>query len=199
MKLDLDVLANCWNERFTEANPATVALASRITRVALQHDLFHSRMLRHSKLTHAEYIVLASLRNLEPRRLTPGELGQTVMQTPAGVTRTVDRLERAGLVMRSRTSADRRLLLVELTASGAKMADKLFHVDLAAHEALLKPLDTAQRRRIDDAMRLLNDVFQSHLAARLKVTEPEDGRRMRQRHEPAGGRKRTAANPALTG
>ena len=196
MEPDLDALARRWHERFPETNAATNAFASQITRLALQHDRFHSRMLRHFKITHAEYVVLASLRNMEP--LTPTELGETVFQTSAGVTRTVDRLERAGLVTRSRTSEDRRSLFVALTPSGAKMADRLFHVDTAAHEALLKPLGAAQRRRICEAIGLLNEVFHTHLAASPESTDPEDGKKVRKgSSRRANGSARQRSRPGL--
>lgn len=43
------------------------------------------------------------------------------------LTGVVDRLERVGLVARKREPADRRVVLVELTAAGKKIADKLDH------------------------------------------------------------------------
>lgn len=171
--------ARRWNRVLPEVNSATVAFTALLTRLARQHDLFHTNVLRRFRITHAEYVVLATLRIMEPPRLSPTQLGRTVCQTSAGITKTVDRLERAGLIARSPAPGDRRSLFVALTAAGAAMAERLVRIEMAAHEALLKPLSAAQRRQVREALRLLNQVFDSHPAIGIRNMAPENGRRPR--------------------
>jgi DNA-binding MarR family transcriptional regulator len=149
-----------WKRELPVVNAATVALFSRLSLLARQTDRFHSDVLRRFKITHAEYVVLVTLRVVgPPYRLSPTQLGRTLRQTSAGITNTVDRLERARFVARSSTPDDRRSLLVGLTAMGIKVAERLFGAEMAAQQDVLKGLGAAERRRTLDVLRQLNHLF----------------------------------------
>ena len=64
------------------------------------------------------YGVLVTLVGAPEGRLAIGELGERMNLTPSGVSRSVDRLARTGLVERSPNPADGRSLLVGLTQAG---------------------------------------------------------------------------------
>jgi DNA-binding MarR family transcriptional regulator len=64
------------------------------------------------------YAVLNLLSERKGQRLTMSELAKTAGMSPAGVTRVMQRLDRAGLVERARDTADRRPLFATLTAAG---------------------------------------------------------------------------------
>ena len=64
------------------------------------------------------YGVLITLVGASSRTLTIGELGERRNLTPSGVSRSVDRLEKADLIERSPNPADGRSLLVGLTPEG---------------------------------------------------------------------------------
>jgi DNA-binding MarR family transcriptional regulator len=163
-------------------NSSTVAIFSRLTLLARQHNLFHSEVLGRFKITHAEYVVLATLRFVgAPYRLSPTQLGKALRQTSPGVTKTVDRLERAGLIARSPALNDRRSLLVGLTPAGIETAARLFRAEMAAQRVRLKPLSPVEQRHILEAVRRLNRVFdfQPPTAATEQVTA-SDGERPRQ-------------------
>ncbi|MBP1689340.1 MAG: MarR family transcriptional regulator protein [Deltaproteobacteria bacterium] len=107
--------------------------------------------------SRAEYVVLATLRvSGPPYRLFPTELGRTLLQTSAGITNTVDRLEHARLVTRVSAPRDRRSILVGLTATGVKMAERLFAAEMAAQQAVLAGMSAAERRRAVAVLRRLN-------------------------------------------
>ncbi len=100
------------------------------------------------QLSLAAYDVLVQLAEAPGRRLRMTELADAVLLSRSGVTRLVDRLERAGLVARSRVAADGRGVAAELTDDGlsrlrraavthlrgirAHFADPLDEPDLAA-------------------------------------------------------------------
>jgi DNA-binding MarR family transcriptional regulator len=69
-------------------------------------------------LTH--YEVLVHLDAAPCRRLTMGELAQTVLLSQSGVTRLVDRLAQGGLVVREGCSEDRRVMYARLTDDGRR-------------------------------------------------------------------------------
>ncbi|MET0236588.1 MAG: MarR family transcriptional regulator [Kibdelosporangium sp.] len=63
--------------------------------------------------------MLAQLADAEDQRLRMAELAEAVLLSRSGVTRLVDRLERAGLVMRERVDGDGRGVVARLTPAGA--------------------------------------------------------------------------------
>jgi DNA-binding MarR family transcriptional regulator len=58
--------------------------------------------------------------------LTAGELAEAANLSPGAVTTVLDRLERMGLVTRTRDEADRRRVLVELTPKARELAFKAY-------------------------------------------------------------------------
>jgi DNA-binding MarR family transcriptional regulator len=92
-------------------------------------------------LTASEVAVLGALRREGPV-LSPTRLQGVVIQSPGGVTKTLRRLESAGYVRRRADPDDRRALLVELTASGRRAADRASAAVAAHYDVLLEGLDT---------------------------------------------------------
>ncbi len=64
------------------------------------------------------YDVLVQLQEAPEHRLRMQELADAVLLSKSGVTRLVDRMERAGMVTRSRCTDDRRGTFAELTEAG---------------------------------------------------------------------------------
>lgn len=91
---------------FLEAHAHTVELLSRELRE--DHDL-----------PVTWYDVLAQLHESEGNRLRMQELAERVLLSKSGLTRLVDRMERAGLVHRETCPFDRRGTFAELTPEGA--------------------------------------------------------------------------------
>ncbi len=69
-------------------------------------------------LSLAAYDVLVQLAEAPERRLRMTELADAVLLSRSGVTRLVDRMERAGLVSRCRVESDGRGVAAELTEAG---------------------------------------------------------------------------------
>jgi DNA-binding MarR family transcriptional regulator len=72
--------------------------------------------------------VLWALYDAPDRRLRMGELSGEVYISRTGLTRLVDRLERAGLLRRETVPGDRRGFYAVLTADGARMLRKMWPV-----------------------------------------------------------------------
>ena len=92
-----------------------------LTQSCLQHDL-----------TPSELRVLAALELSGREALSPTTIGQWIVQTSGGLTATLRRMERRGLVERRADPDDGRGRLVALTAEGR-----------AVHDATFADLDTA--------------------------------------------------------
>lgn len=73
---------------------------------------------REHGLPLTSYEVLISLADAPGGRLRMGELAEQLLLSRSGLTRLVDRLERQGLVRRSRCESDGRGLFAEITRAG---------------------------------------------------------------------------------
>jgi DNA-binding MarR family transcriptional regulator len=86
-------------------------------------------------LRHAEVNVLAQLRPGAPRSI--GDLATVTGQRRSTLTGVLDRLEHRRLVRRRVNPADRRSFTIELTAAGARAADRVHAAFAALDEAVL--------------------------------------------------------------
>lgn len=90
------------------------ALRRILRRVAL-----HSRqLLKETGLTLPQVLCLRALGECAGGQATQVELSRSLQLAQPTVTGIIDRLERAGLVKRERSTADRRKIAVSLTESG---------------------------------------------------------------------------------
>jgi DNA-binding MarR family transcriptional regulator len=69
-------------------------------------------------LTNSQYNALRILRGSHPTRLTCSDVGERMIARDPDVTRVVDRLTARGLVARTRSSRDRRVVEVGITEAG---------------------------------------------------------------------------------
>jgi MarR family 2-MHQ and catechol resistance regulon transcriptional repressor len=96
-------------------------------------DKIH-RHLREDNLTHSQFAVLEALYHLGP--LCQGELGQKILKSNANLTTVVDSLEKKELVIRDRSSTDRRRVTVTLTTEGDELIARVFprHTEIVERE-----------------------------------------------------------------
>ncbi len=100
---------------------------SRINR-QIEEDLQEN-----ARISHAEFEVLLRLSWQEGYRLRLQDLAAQSILTRSGVSRLVERLERAGFVVREEASEDRRGAYAVLTEAGAER----FQVAVKAHVQLV--------------------------------------------------------------
>ena len=72
-------------------------------------------------------------------------IADTVQAPISTVSSALDRLEQSGLVSRTRTAKDRRVVAVELTAHGKRLADRLRDAHLLNCRAMLLRLSPEER------------------------------------------------------
>ena len=128
--------------------PALLALASH----AISGE-FH-RVVVARGLTVNEWRVLACL--ADSNLMSTGDLARMSLTTQPTVTRVVDRLEARGEVVRVGDPSDRRLTLVQITPTGARMLQQLM-VLAREHEArVLAPLGAQHADELKQALKLLS-------------------------------------------
>ncbi len=96
----------------TDYDNILVALR-RITRAI---DLHSKNLVRTSGLTAPQLLVLQSVQR--EQRAKSSQIAKDIMLSPATVVSIVDRLEKAGLVVRERSTSDRRVVRIVLTELG---------------------------------------------------------------------------------
>lgn len=80
-----------------------------------------NRILRGFDLTHPRYNVLRILRGAGDAGASCGDIAERMLIAPPDVTRLVDPLVRRGWVERTRSEADRRVVVLRLTAQGRQV------------------------------------------------------------------------------
>jgi DNA-binding MarR family transcriptional regulator len=97
------------------------------------------------------YGVMITLVNAPSHRLPIGDLGLQRNLTPSGISRSVDRLAKTGLLMRESNPDDRRSLLVSLTPEGlARLREAQTTHHRTVREMLLSHLDHRDHERLGE-------------------------------------------------
>jgi DNA-binding MarR family transcriptional regulator len=109
-------------------------------------------------LSLTQYNVLRILRGAEPKGRTCGEIGERMIAREPDVTRLLMRMEKAGLIRRTRNGQDRRVVMTRITSGGLKLLDEM-EPHLREIGGLLKPIGA---RKIEKMLRLL-DALRAHV------------------------------------
>jgi DNA-binding MarR family transcriptional regulator len=112
------------------------------------------RVMRPFNISMTQYNVLRILRGAEPAGRTCGEIGERMIAREPDVTRLLERMERAGLIRRTRDSEDRRVVVTRITPEGLKLLDEI-EPGLREVNGLLRPIG---ERKIAQMLSLLDEV-----------------------------------------
>jgi DNA-binding MarR family transcriptional regulator len=111
--------------------------------------------LEASGLTHAQWVPLLKLHHGQAS--TVAELARECTLDAGAMTRMLDRLEAKGLVERTRSSQDRRVVKLELTAEGRATASQIPPVLCSVQNAFLQPLSIAEWEQLKGLLRRVLD------------------------------------------
>jgi DNA-binding MarR family transcriptional regulator len=176
---EIDRIVRQWNRTRPDLDVSPTHVLQRITRLSLLQEVSFARVFGRHGLSWGEYLVLAALRRAgPPYRMNPTTLYGSVSLSSGGMTKRLDRLERAGLVERLADPADRRGRLVALTDKGRELVDRAVLEHLANEERLLGALSSSERRELSDLLRklLASEPFQTldPAAATLDSEQPRE-------------------------
>ncbi|HEV7207991.1 MAG TPA: MarR family transcriptional regulator [Mycobacteriales bacterium] len=153
---EVDHLVGQWQRERPDVDVAALQVFSRVSRLAVLADRFRRTAFAAHGLEVWEFDVLAALRRAgDPYAMTPGALLRVTLVTSATMTHRVDRLVAAGLVVRDPDPADRRGVLVTLTAAGRQRVDAALTDLLRAEETMLAALGAAERDQLAGLLRRL--------------------------------------------
>lgn len=124
-----------------------------VVRVARLHRMLAGALLRESGLHPGQELVMMQLWDAGPQR--PADLVEALDSDTATMTRTVQRLERAGFVRRTPSATDRRAVIVEATPASQALREKVERLWGELEEYTLDGLGDGARAEVLDALRVL--------------------------------------------
>ncbi|WP_462325477.1 MarR family winged helix-turn-helix transcriptional regulator [Desulfoplanes sp.] len=95
-----------------------------LRRIIRSIDQHNKQLGKEYRMTVPQLVCLRQLANQEGQ-MTTGNLAKQVYLSQATVTGILDRLERKGLIIRERSTVDRRRVFVSLTEAGIKLNDEM--------------------------------------------------------------------------
>src|SRR5580698_1251835 len=110
------------------------------------------KVLRDQDISPNQYNVLRILRGA-PEGLPCGEIAKRMITRDPDITRLLDRLEKRGLISRSREARDRRTVMARITGAGLKLLARLDEPVQAAHRKQLGHLARGRLRLLTDLLR----------------------------------------------
>ena len=105
------------------SGPAEEALVSVLRTAALIKRAVNQK-LEPFGISQPQYNVLRILRGAGPDGLPTLAVRDRLVEEAPGITRLIDKLERAKFVRRDRTAKDRRTVRVQITASGLQLLER---------------------------------------------------------------------------
>lgn len=146
-----------WRRERPDLDVSAVAVVGRLAFVAetVVGPAGNRAVERHG-IGRGDFDVLATLRRVgAPYTLSPSVLSAELMMSRAGMTKRLDRLEKAGLLVRALDADDRRSFRVSLTDEGRRVVDAAFTDLVGAMSALVSGLTDAERDGLDRGLQAL--------------------------------------------
>jgi len=133
---------------------------SLVWRLATKWRTAVDRAVAPFELTHAQYVLLATLYGLSLAGARPSqrELSDTTGLEPVYVSRLSRALEEGGLIDRTESAADPRAIELGLTARGEKVVIQAIAAVRQLHDELLEPIGgprSVENRRFRSMLRAL--------------------------------------------
>ena len=108
-------------------------------------------------ISATQYNVLRILRGSDVEGLCRNALRDRMLTRMPDMTRLLDRMEEAGLVVRVREGEDRRMVMTRITEKGRRLLEELDAPVLALHKRQMARLTDAELRSLSDLLTLVRD------------------------------------------
>ena len=128
------------------------ALVSRVKvemLAALDRELSQDKRLAPLEMSAAQYIIVANLAIGPGEPKSAADLCKVISYDAGAMTRMLDRLEAKGLIRRTRSSQDRRLLNLELTEEGRAAFPRMREISMSIANRFLRGFSKAEARQLE--------------------------------------------------
>jgi DNA-binding MarR family transcriptional regulator len=145
----VDDIVSQWNRQWPELDVSALHVFGRLHRTYLRYQASLAAVFEQHGINMASFDVLAALRRSgPPYRMTSGQLAESSLVTTGGITLRVDRLEKAGLVVRERDPDDRRVVYARLTDEGLRVVDTTAEAHFGNESRMLANLSQDKRKQL---------------------------------------------------
>ncbi len=148
----MDRILEQWAKERPDLDVSPMAVIGRLSRLTRLISAELERTFGAHGLDRASFDVLATLRR-SGRALTAAELMQAAMITSGAVTQRLDRLQGRGLVTRTPSESDKRVVHVALTAEGRALIDRALPDHVETEHRLLAALTEERRESLANDLR----------------------------------------------
>lgn len=135
------------------------SVSHAIFRVARLHKSLAGRLLREIGLHPGQELVLMTLWSGGPQRQV--DLVASLESDAPTMTRSISRLEKSGLVRRTPSLTDRRVMIVEVTEAGLALRPKVDRMWSELERLTIEGLSEEQRSGISASLGLLESTLES--------------------------------------
>jgi DNA-binding MarR family transcriptional regulator len=118
-------------------------------------ERYSGETVRQYGLTHAQFDIIATLGNTDG--MSYKELGERTLITKGTLTGVIERLEQKGIVLRERSSDDKRSFQVRLTDAGESVFREVFPKVVAHGRQLFADYSDAEFDEMDGALKKLRE------------------------------------------
>ncbi len=157
MKKDrVDLIVEQWRRERPDLATGAMATVARIVRASKLLERGLEEVFREYGLASWGFDVLATLRRAgSPYQLSPKRLSGSLLLSAGALTNRLDRLQEAGWIRRLPDPEDRRGLVVELTAKGRRLVDRVVERHVENEARLLKSLSQSDLKALNRALHTL--------------------------------------------
>ena len=155
MRDQVDVIMDHWREQNPQLDIPTKALTIRLRRVTHHIEREVRRELADLGIELWEFEMLLALRRAPKHQLSAGGLLRQSQVTSGAITNRIGRLEDNGYVRRAVRPDDRRQVLVTLTKSGLRRAQKILDTKISTEQRLFGSVDAATLDRLSADLRTM--------------------------------------------
>ncbi|MFC1825982.1 MarR family winged helix-turn-helix transcriptional regulator [Thermodesulfobacteriota bacterium] len=122
-----------------------------IRRLIQASELYTKELNKKYQISAAQLNCILTLEELGP--LPPSQIAKHMMVKSSTVTGVVDRLEKKGLAVRMRNSPDRRVIIIQLTEAGKKLAE---NAPPPIQQKIIDGLKQTKKAKIEQIVRSLS-------------------------------------------
>lgn len=126
---------------------------------AIDRQLNNDERLAPLGLSAAQFIVIAQLATADSPK-SASDLCKGISYDAGAMTRMLDRLERRGLIQRSRSNMDRRLVYLELTNEGRAVFPRMREISMTVANRFLRGFTRTEARQLESFLdRMLQNAW----------------------------------------
>ncbi|HYY45107.1 MAG TPA: MarR family transcriptional regulator [Actinomycetota bacterium] len=171
---DADFHVECTLKRFPDIDPEVEGAVTRVHKLSRYLDRLMADTTTEFGINPGEYRILVRLLSAPERCLSPGQLSTMLLISSGSMTNRLDRLEKAGLVVRKPDPKDRRAVLVELTDTGAETIVAAVSKQGQREAEVFNTLAPKDLARLNDLLRAIMIAFGERLGPLPPVSPPPD-------------------------